>query len=218
MIESLTTSHRYRRYYQKLEPLLKTRQAQAYLMVVMSLMTIAFFGTFAIRPTLKTIATLQRQIVDRSFLNDKLEEKINALILAQEEYQRIAPRLPLIYALLPEKAEFPSLLRRLELLTDQNSATISGIQFDPIVLHSESPREVTTEVNVAAPSAATTTPIYFTLTLNGDYPNLVTLLSQLTLIDRLVTIHSVTISKSQGGESQLNLGLVTRAYYYSTSL
>lgn len=216
MTESLTTSHRYRRYYQNLEPLLKTRQTQAFLMVVMSLVTIAFFGTFAIRPTLKTIATLQRQIEDRSFLNEKLEEKINALILAQEEYQRIASRLPLIYTLLPEKAEFPSLLRRLELLADQNSATISGLQFDPVVLYRESPPEVTTDVVSATPSAPTTTPIYFTLTLNGDYLNLVALLSQLTLIDRLVTIHSVTISKDQSGESRLNLGLTTRAYYYST--
>lgn len=220
MTESIAVTHRYRRYYQNLEPLLKTRQAQAFLMVIMSLVTIAFFGTFAIRPTLKTIATLQRQIEDRSFLNDKLEEKINALILAQEEYQRIAPQLPLIYTLLPEKAEFPSLLRRLELVVDQNSATIAGIQFEPIVLYSglPSPLESTNDGTIESPSASSTTPIHFTLSLSGEYQNLVTFLSQLTLLDRLVTIQSVTITNNQSGESQLSLGLQTRAYYYSTSL
>ena len=223
MPDEFNPLHHYNRYYKNLQPLLKSKKTQAYFMVVLSLLTISFFGLFAIRPTIKTIAALQRQITDRSYLNTKLEEKINALINAQEEYTRVQSSLPLIYSLLPEKAEFPSLLRRLELLVDEKNATISGIQFDPIILYGDTrparplpPTE--TKSGETATSTIQTSPIFFTLTLSGDYENLVELLDQLTQLERLVTINSVSLTNSQKtGNARLVLGIQSRAYYYPGS-
>ena len=212
--------HRYYKYYQKLEPAFKNRKTQAYLMAVLSLMTISFFGFFAIRPTLKTIAVLQRQIIDRKTLNEKLDEKINALILAQDEYRLIEADLPLIYTLLPEKPEFPLLMRLLENLTIQNSATISGIQFDPIVLYEKSPPETETATETKDTAADETIPMFFTLSFQGKYQNLINLLDQLTRLERLITINSVDLSVAKLADemSELKLGIQSRSYYYPESL
>lgn len=224
----LFLTQRYRHYYQKFEPLFKTKQVQAYIMVVLSLFTIAFFGAFAIRPTLKTIATLRRQIGDKTLVNQRLEEKINNLILAQEEYQRVEADLPTLYSLLPEKAEFPALLRKLEVLAIENGATISGIQFDPIVLYGEvppppappakpveqSPHETTPQAPAAQPVENLSTPLFFGLVLTGPYENLLITLNQLTKLDRLITIQSADLS----GSTSLIVSVQSRAYYYPLDL
>lgn len=227
----LFITQRYRRYYQKFEPLFKTRQVQAYIMVALSLFTIAFFGAFAIRPTLKTIAVLRRQIGDKTLVKQNLEEKIDNLILAQEEYQHVETDLPTLYSLLPEKAEFPSLLRKLEVLTVENGASISGIQFDPIVLYGETPPPADQSPPVypaeAQPSGtdATSTPapqpvvnfsipLFFDIVLTGPYETLLNSLNQLTKLDRLITIESADFTNS----THLTVSIQSKAYYYPLDL
>lgn len=216
--ETVLQAHRYRRYYQRLEPLFKSVQTQAYTMVILSLFTITFFGIFAIRPTLKTIASLQRKITDNSEVNQKLEDKINSLIQAQEEYQRVESDLPLIFSLLPDKPEFPSLLRRLENLAIDNNATISGIAFDPIVLYASGSAIVKPVTTTDGPQQST--PMFFTLTFSGGYQNLVSLLDQLTKLDRLVTIKTVSLAVAGNLESRstLSVSISSRAYYFALDL
>lgn len=218
MTESIFQVQRINRVRKDIGPLFKTRKVQAYTMVVLSLFTVAFFGTFAIRPTLKTIATLQRKITDSDEVNRQLEEKINSLIEAQEEYQRIEPDLPLIYSLLPQRPEFPSLLRKIENLAIKNDATISGIHFDPIILYGESASasgQTPTQTDIP-PS----TPMYFSLTFVGNYPNLLKLLSHMTALDRLITVDAVnlTIANETDVNSSLNIAIASRAYYYQLTL
>ncbi len=242
MAQIFTISQRYQKYYQRLEPLFKNRQTQAYTMAILSLLTIAFFGVFAIRPTLKTIATLHRQIEDKENLNQKLEDKISALIAAQETYQQIEPSLEKIYSLMPTAVEFPSLIRRLELISVKNSALISGLQIDEVTLYSkdgvktpaaptvkeiQQTADATLKAAVPDETAETvTTPtitknaaqlnITFTISYQGNYLNLANLLNQLTQMDRLVTINSFTLGQpGVGGQttSSLSLSLNAQAYY-----
>ncbi len=232
-MNDLTPTHHYRRFYKNYAQLFKSTEVQAYTMVALSLFTISFFGAFAIRPTLKTISLLKRQITDRIEVNQKLEEKINALILAQEEYQRIDKDLSSIYSLLPEKTEFPVFLRKLEAMTLGNGATISSIQFDPIVLYAQSqtPPSATTKPNATIPGQNSpkvvpllplpntdigTTPIFFSLTLQGPYQNLINLLDQLTRLDRLTTISKVDLTgdSTSKGAATLNISIQSQAYYF----
>lgn len=240
MAQLFTISQRYQKYYQRLEPMFKNRQTQAYTMVILSLITIAFFGMFAIRPTLKTIATLHRQIEDKEELNQKLEEKITALIAAQETYQQMETNLEKIYSLMPVEVEFPSLIRRLELVSVANSALISGIQVDEVFLYNkdgtaapgaptveeiqettdatlnEAVEDAATDVTATptVPSAASRLDIKFTVSYQGDYLNIVNLLNQLTRMDRLVTINSFALGRQTVGQtSSLSLSLNAQAYY-----
>lgn len=210
------------------EPLFKDPAVQAYTMISLSLFTIAFFGFLAIRPTLKTIVVLNRQIEDKAAINQKLDDKINTLIKAQEEYQKLQPLLPTIYTLLPDAPDFPLLVRKLELLTENKEATLSGIQFSPIILYGNAPQPVPAQVEQPAKQEATTaqpspavtirevplTPISFTLSYGGTYQNLVSLLERLTTFDRLITIETIRLQKDQ--QVKITVGVSTNAYYYPT--
>ncbi len=220
METSTVNTNRYKRYYQHLEPLFKERKTQAYMMVVLSLFTISFFGVFAIRPTLKTIATLQKQIVDHTYLDQKLDEKINSLIQAQESYRQIETQLPTIYELLPEKVEFPSLVRKLENLAADNQTSITGLQFDPIVLYGGSGSATKTEVKNVAASTPSTAPVLFGITFNGDYLQLTSLINQLISIDRLITLDTASFGSGQAGTRSATLGLNirSRAHYIPINL
>ena len=120
--------------------------------------------------------------------------------------------------MLPEKPEFPSLLRKIENLAIQNEATISGIQFDPIILYGQPIQTAgSSSITVNIPE---TTPLFFSLTFTGPYSNLLKLLENLTALDRLITISSVnlTISGKTGGVSSLNIAITSQAYYYQLTL
>ncbi len=49
--------HTYERYYKRIEPILEGRKAAGYLVLILTFATLAFFGYFAIKPTLATIAS-----------------------------------------------------------------------------------------------------------------------------------------------------------------
>jgi len=234
MTQLMYLGQRYQKYYQRLEPIFKNRQTQALTMVTLSLMTIAFFGNFAVRPTLKTIATLHRQIEDKTFLNQKLEEKITALIAAQDTYQKLETNLEKIYSLMPAEVELPSLIRRLELVSVNNNALISNFQVDSVFLYNKTSLKVAEATASASPTTENSTPdaaetqtatspaasaakhmqVSFTLIYQGEYQNLANLINQLTQMDRLLNINSFSISKEKGVQAAtLSLSLAANAYY-----
>ncbi|HCM37333.1 MAG: hypothetical protein UV61_C0006G0142 [Candidatus Gottesmanbacteria bacterium GW2011_GWB1_43_11] len=216
MSESLFQLNRYRNYYRRLKPIFSAPEVQAYTMVTLSLFAITFFGFFAIRPTLKTIATLQRQISDKAQVDQKLEAKINSLIQAQAEYEKIEVDLATIYNFMPEKPEFPSLVRKLQSLAIDNSATISSIQFSPIVLYNDIITPTGTSAADPVPVAIAQSAILlnFNLSFQSDYAHLVTLLDQLTKLERLVTISSAGFSGISSEVTTLTISVQSQAYYY----
>lgn len=215
--------YRYRHYYQEIEPILKNPKTQAYAMIILSLFTISFFGFFAIRPTLKTIAALQRKISDHTQVNNQLEDKINALIKAQEEYQNIESLIPTIYSLMPQTPEFTSLIRQLEILASQHNIVLSELHVDPLVLYGNQPNtpdvtpQITQDENILAAETTTPTfPVIFSVSFTGNYQDLVTLLDRLTNFDRIVTISLVDINVAN--ESTLTINVQSRAYYFPLDL
>jgi Tfp pilus assembly protein PilO len=229
-------SYKLRKYYQNLKPLFKSPQFQGYAMVAMSLFTISFFGFFAIKPTLKTITVLNRQIMDKNTLNSQLDQKINNLILAQDEYKKIQNDLSFIFTLMPYDPQFPLLFRKLELLASQNGASISDIQFNPIILYqNDKPANTVKSLETTTPETNTQTPVpqktiitppkvtsslSYTLAFAGEYQNLITLLDQLTKLDRLVTILSVHLvgGETANEKSKLNIVLKASSYYLPLNL
>lgn len=210
-------------------PIFKSRRNQAYTMIVLSLFAMSFFGFMAVRPTLKTIATLKRKIIDNTEVNQKLEQKINALVQAQDEFKRIQPDLGKVYSLLPERAEFPLLLSKLENVAKVHNTTITNLQFEPILLYgtdAETPiapppvtQEDTTSPTSKSVLGETTeiTPFNFELTFTGNYQDLIALLDRLTKFERLLTINSVQINFNEN-DASLVLVSQSEAFYYPLTL
>src|SRR3989338_2007521 len=113
-----TEIHRYKRYYQSIEQVANKPQARAYTTAIFSFLAVSLFGWYAIRPTLQTILYLRREIIDKTDISKKMEEKISNLIGAQATYQSVENQLPLLHAALPTNPQAVSLVQQIKKLAD----------------------------------------------------------------------------------------------------
>ena len=199
-MDSKTSYKSYFRYYKKIGPLLKKPRVKAYTMLVLSFFTMSFFGVFAIKPALKTIARLKKEISDSRKVNQALEKKIINLSSLKEEYQKIETDIPLISKALPSQPQLPSFLKDLEIFAQEVGATISGIRVQKVALTKEGSR--------------TSTKISSSLTLNGDYFSCKKFLNRLLNAKRIYTVESLEIRADlKRKESIIKLDLKVNAYY-----
>lgn len=223
-----TEYNRYRRYFTSLEPMVKTPVARAYFSLIASLFALSFFGAFAIRPTVKTIVGLRKEISDARNTNNKLQEKINALSEAQTQYSFVQNEVPIVLAALPKNPEFSTLLKQIENIAVASGATVSGIQFHSVLMFGKVAQDGQT-AQIATSSGSTTdalssldqpgnsggiTPISFSLVLRGSYANITAFLTSLSQLSRLISVDSLAISSAQGGSVELSLNIQSKAFYY----
>lgn len=203
--------HRYRRYFVDISRFYQKKKARVYTGIVLSILAVAFFLFFAIRPTLVTITSLLKEIKDKREIAEQLEDKINALNSAQIEYQRIEKDLYLIDESLPVNADVSLLLRQLEALARKNNVALGPIQFEETILKGEevTPANKTkkkTEVGEAAQS------VNFSLAVAGNYNQLKSFLGALTRLRRLVLVDAFAFQTGKKEEG-LVLSLNAKAYY-----
>lgn len=181
---------RARFYYRTLVPLFEKPKVAAYTMLVLSFFTISFFGMFAIRPTLATIAQLRKQISDQQVVLSRMEEKITALVQAQQSYEAIKPDLDSIFEALPENPELGSLVGKLNRSLVANNMEVVILQFLPVTL--SKPEVLSSEA----------VPMGFTMALKAQYDDILTFVDFLSRTDRIISIDSIDIS----GEGQVFTG------------
>lgn len=187
---------RYRKYYQRnIDPFVRSKHATAYSMIILSLFTIAFFGMFAIRPTLRTIIELKRQIKDNKEIDLALQTKINSLMVAQEEYQFIKDFVPAISEALPNQPNITNLLLSIENLALEKQATITSIQVQSVI-YKPINKEINNENDSFVKPVITNfqpSPIDISLKVSANYQQLYEFLEKLLTMRRLVTAKSLEI-------------------------
>lgn len=187
MITNLSRkSHRYNRYLTKLKGLSKKKTVQAYTFLILSLLTIAFFIASAIRPTLRTIASLVAEIKVKKEIEEQLEDKINALAVAKANYQNFKEDLPLVEQSLPNEAEFSLLMIQIEVLAFKNNLLLEKEDFKDISLIFDS------EIK-----------IQFQLQAKGDYQDLKNFVSDLEKLRRLTVLEALNFEKPREAELQV---------------
>ena len=85
----------------RFKPFIADKKKNTYLTAILSLLTMSFFGVFAIKPTITTAVSLTRDIGDLQALNEQYEQKITTIIKGQSEYEKIRDDIPLINMTLP---------------------------------------------------------------------------------------------------------------------
>lgn len=201
----IESSPRFSRYYTTLGPLLARPEVRAYTMLVLSFFTLSFFGYFAIKPTITTIITLRRQIKDETFVDQKLQEKINALSSSQVEYEAIKPDLGIILTALPKEAKFAGFVKSLEKISSESKVAMVDLSFQTVNLSYQE-----------ATSAAKEEPIGFTLTVSGDYSNLADFVKRLASFERLATVEKMRFATEETREEKekgLHLILTGKTFY-----
>ena len=99
------------RYYTFIKPIFRNKAVRTYSSLVFSILTITFFGVFALKPTLSTIVSLQKSIVEQQQLLDKVTKKADDLSLGRQNYDAIDPQVKLkLISLLPNSTTLPGLI------------------------------------------------------------------------------------------------------------
>lgn len=211
------------RYYTYIEPLMRNEKQKAYGMLVLSLFAIAFFGIFAIRPTILTIVSLQREITETKQLDNKLSQKMKALSQAQEVLNRLSVKQPLVREALPPNPNVAQLLRTFENQASQTKVSLGSVQFRSVELNGE---EISTASGAAtlaaqtdvsaptqtAPAAAPAAPSLNTLkiqfTVTGTPATIYDFLHRLTITRRIVVVDEVRLaSKEQAAPTTADISV-----------
>lgn len=182
-VESLRRFHHRYRQFSLLKGLKTKKTVQAYTILILSLLTTSFFIVTAIRPTLKTIASLMAELRDKREIDEKLQEKINALSLAKANYQLIKKDLPLIEQALPSEAEFTLLMIQIENLAIQTNVSLDKENFEDISLIFSDELK-----------------IQFNLLVSGDYEDLKRFLAGLENLRRITVLQNFDVSKQRISE------------------
>lgn len=176
--------------YRRLESTFRGTKTQAYTMLILSLLTVSFFGFFALRPTLTTIAQLKRQIEDNQEVDKRLSDKINQLIAAQAEYETIASFVPKVKRALPEGHQYVQTLFDLNDIRVNSSASVSSVKIGEIA------------VDVVQPGL-----LDIKLEAEGEFISLTQIANRIMSNERLLTISEMDFSQAQilEGEGELDL-------------
>lgn len=189
---------RYLSYIQSL-PQFKKEQTEAYLMIILVIFTILFFGIFAIMPTLSTIAELKKDLEDSTYINEQLQTKITNLSQLQQQYSILSPSLPLLLSAIPKKPQAPLLLGQVQKLAQEAGVTVTRLQAQNPLADEKKP---VTKFQT------------FTLTVDasGTLAGIQSFYNSLVQFERIITFESMTITKNQE-TGLLQLSIKATAYY-----
>jgi Tfp pilus assembly protein PilO len=191
--------HHYRRYFNDIRRFYQQKKVKVYTEIVLSIFTTAFFLFFAIKPTLITITGLIKEIKDKKEVTQKLEEKINNLNIAQEEYFSIQDDLYLVDQALPIEPKISLLIKQIEKLASTTGVSIEAIQYSPLDIKGDTVRNDIQDIE-------------FKIVANGDYQKLKNFLSSLNNFRRIFRIDSFGFRASQK-EGELSLSFSGRTFF-----
>ncbi|MEK7064141.1 MAG: hypothetical protein AAB973_00840 [Patescibacteria group bacterium] len=102
--------------------------------IILSVFTVAGLLLLAIRPTLATVATLQKKIEDQQVVSRRLEAKISQLVNAQKNLVTYANRLADYEVAVPDTHDLGSLAKRVEVLASEQGLAVNGLSFSAVPL------------------------------------------------------------------------------------
>jgi len=172
---SVDRYHRYRQYASGVSILYKKKKTRVYTSIILSIFTVAFFGFFAIRPTLVTIGGLLKEIKDKREVVAEMDQKIDNLNQAQTNYNQIRDDLDLVEESLPLDPDLPILIKQLESLARLSSVAIESVRFEKTNLQGE----IETEEGQA---------VGFSVTVMGSYENLKEFLNSIDTLRRIISV------------------------------
>lgn len=213
-ISPRTLQSQYQRYYRSLEPTIRKPKTRSYSTVIFFFLVVALFGWYAIKPTIQTILFLQREIKDKTALNETMDQKLNALIDAQSAYESATDKLPLLSQAVPDVSEAVTISSRIQQLANEQHASLSAIQISTVPL---TPPQATPSAVKSFARKLQQYPV--SVTVEGSFPEIKNFLAALLGLRRLVSIEAVTMTVSKepstvgAPKSVVRAALRVTAYY-----
>lgn len=196
--------HFYIKYKKKYSTFLFGEDMQkfiVYLYVILTLITVSFFGLFAIKPTLSTISNLKKQHEDSKLVYEQLRQKLQAIQTLDSLYQQIESDLPVLFLSLPTTTKIPYLTHQIGKMITDNGLDLRALEFGRVEVYPTQKR------NQSLYSFT------FQMSVIGDSRRINAFLEQLINFDRLVSLDGIATGKTEPG----SFGMLVsgRAYFYS---
>ena len=192
----------YSRYFTYIKPITRLPIVKTYGSTIFTLIVMAIFIFFAIKPTVETILVLQKKLADSEAVLEKVQNKANHLSLGKKNYENLDPNIKTkMQNAIPDTAGLRSLIQTLETSAKTYEASVSALQIQPLVIIPKGDNQVGSLAEVG-----------FTFNIEGDYRNLTSLLQDLKSSARLISIESLSLTKVSEGAG-LIMSLSGKAYY-----
>lgn len=195
---------KYSRYYTPIKPVLENKVVKSATPYIFSLFTITILIIFAIRPTISTIANLQKSLAENQQTLQALNNKAESLSQARANYQNISPEIKTrIKTAIPENSEVTSIIRSIQTST-YNLSSISALQVQP-----------TNIIDTTIPSGKTKmslSNVSFSFNIQGNFAQTLLTLQNLNKANRILSIDNLVLNK-QPEEKFLLVSISGKAYY-----
>lgn len=187
---------------------------QVSLALVLSLLVMAIFIVFALRPTLVAVTTLQRTITESKATLQQLDTKVSNLQRASAQLEAIKPNLADLNSSIPNTgASYGTFTQAVEQLAQQSGVMLESGSLGQTLLYSRI-------LTVFAPDKnQTVIALPYTLRVTGPYPATYTFLTQLLMMQRVVSVDTVTITKqaeSKTSTEAVAMDIGGSAYYLAS--
>ncbi len=175
--------------------------SQTYLELILSFAAVAFFGWFALRPTITTIVDLLTEIDDKQEIVSKLDQKIDALVAADTTYKSVESQLPLLDEALPTDHQVAQFTSQIETLAQESGVNLVKFNYHPFPLSKDTKLETTRSRASSRASGGSSTgapawkSLQFEIEVSGEYPQFRQLVAQLYQLRRLVLINSLSLQQ-----------------------
>lgn len=194
-------SRLYSRYSTYIKPLAKLPIVKNYGPTIFSLLTVSILLIFAVKPTVETILILQKKMADSNQVLEKITSKASNLSLGKQNYDNLDQTIKdKISSFIPDTVNLKSVIASLEEVAKSNQASISALQIQPLVI------ETKKDAKVGAVGE-----LSFIFNTAGNYQNLLALLRDLNRSSRLISIDSITLSKT--ADTGIIMSLSGKAFY-----
>lgn len=191
---------RFGKYYIYIKPVIGNKYVKSSAPYIFSLIAIIIFTVFAIKPTVLTIISLQKNIQDNQKVLEALDQKSLALTEGKRNLDNLDPAVKaLINTRLPNQAAVTTLVNDLQTTASQ-SASLSALQIQPVTIYTDV-SEPTLDVGE----------VLFSLNVQSSYAQLLATLDGLAKAPRLINVTSVIMNKTQ--EEPVGLSVSGKAYY-----
>jgi len=188
------------RYFTYIEPVLHAPIIKTYGPLIFTILALIIFIIFAIKPTLETIAVLQKELVLQKETLEKITKKGEDLSLARKNYQQIDQNTKqYIQTAIPKNVNLATLIKSLETAVLSTEASISALQFQSITIEKQSGDNKLKEVA-------------FTFNSEGSFETIKKLLNNLSNTGRSISLDTVSLSKIEENNSLL-MSLSGKGYY-----
>jgi Tfp pilus assembly protein PilO len=200
--------YRYRDFFLNVVSLYKRRKdLRAFLELALSLSTVIIFTIFALKPTILTIISLYNQINGKRETLNLLNQKISALQKADNIFSQNQNFIPNVDAAVFSNPEPDTVSRQILGLAAKDEVSLLGISIGQVMIIGKNSTAKNSSDIKPLPENAQAMPV--SISLKGNYSNLLTFIKDLENLRIPIKVDSLTISASQTQEGGVIVGIIT---------